>query len=427
MFKNKVMKAGTIVTVMLLLAAFLSMGSPGIAKEKLTVWIGGHVVEEEAGWKKIVGDFEAKYNIDVEYQLIGFEVYYSKLIVAFEAGEPPDVCFADLGGWAPVFASHGWLEPLDDRLDAWPDTNQIWENLWATVSYKGKRYGLPWFTDDRLLLYNHNMFRDAGLDPDNPPVKWHDLVGDAMLLTDPVKGLYGYGVSGAMSEITTLAYMIFLYGAGGEVLTPGYKSAAFNTPEGLEALRFYTDLFLKYKVSPPATIGYTEDDYRTMMAQNRVAMAVGGPWSIPLIEAANPAIKGNYGFALHPYLKQEASVLGGWATVIAKESRRKDAAWKFMSYITGKDIWMWWIDKYHGPMPTRKDVCLESPVLTQDPRWKMIIDVFPTAHVRAPIAEWTKISYAIQSMVQKVLSKKMSAAEALIWGASEVDTALGAK
>lgn len=427
MFKENLTKGGAFLGVVLLLVAFIGTGSVGIAKEKLTVWVGGHVVEQEEGWEKIVNDFEAKYGIDVEYRLIGFEVYYSKLITAFEAGEPPDVCFADLGGWVPVFASYGWLEPIDEKLDAWKDTGQIWENLWPTVSYKGKRYGLPWYTDDRSLMYNFNMFRDAGLDPNDPPEKWYDLVGYAMLLTDAAKGKYGYGVSGAMSEITTLGYMIFLYGAGGRLLTPDYKAAAFNTPQGLEALKFYTDLFLKYRVSPPATLSYTEDDYRTMMAMNKVAMAIGGPWSIPLIERANPAIKGNYGFTIHPYLTEPASVLGGWASVIAKKSKHKDAAWKFISYITSKNIWMWWIDQYHGPMPTRKDVCFESPVLTQDPRWRMIIDIFPTAKIRAPIAEWTKISYTIQSMVQRVLSKKMTAAEALIWGSSEVNKILGVK
>ncbi len=44
MSKNKVMRVGTVLTVTLLVAAFLSITSLGIAKEKLTVWIGGHVV-----------------------------------------------------------------------------------------------------------------------------------------------------------------------------------------------------------------------------------------------------------------------------------------------------------------------------------------------------------------------------------------------
>ncbi|MCD6318504.1 sugar ABC transporter substrate-binding protein [Candidatus Aerophobetes bacterium] len=416
-----------ILAYILLFSTLFFVGEVSVAREKLTVWIGGHVVEQETGWAKIVKDFEASSGIDVEYRLIGFEVYYSKLITAFEAGEPPDICFADLGGWVPVFASHGWLESIDNKLDQWKGAEQIWENLWPTVSYKGKRYGLPWYTDDRALMYNFKMFRDAGLDPNNPPERWYEFLGDAMLLTNPSKGQYGYGVSGAMSEITTLGYMMYLFEAGGTLLSSDYNRATFSTKAGLDALQFYTDLFLKYKVSPPATLSYTEDDYRTMMAQNRVAMAIGGPWSIPLIEMANPAIKGNYGFTIHPYLKEPASVLGGWATVIAKKSKHKDAAWEFIKYITSKDVWMWWIDQYRGPMPARMDVCLESPILSQDPKWKVIIDIFPTAHIRPPIAEWTKISYTIQSMIQKVLSKKMGAAQALIWGKTEVDKILGSE
>ena len=34
---------------------------------------------------------------------------------------------------------------------------------------------------------------------------------------------YGYGVSGKRSEVATLGYMIFLHGAGGELLTEDYS------------------------------------------------------------------------------------------------------------------------------------------------------------------------------------------------------------
>ena len=65
---------------------------------------------------------------------------------------------------------------------------------------------------------------------------------------------YGYGVSGKRSEVATLGYMIFLHGAGGELLTEDYSKAAFNTPAGLSALKFYTELFTEHKVSRPHPI-----------------------------------------------------------------------------------------------------------------------------------------------------------------------------
>jgi len=418
------MRKGFVYVLMVFLLVFAASSMVVAAGEKLTVWVGGHVVEEEDTWKEIISDFTQKTGIEVEYQLIGFEVYYDKLVAAYSAGQGPDVCFADLGGWVPTFAAQEWLEPLDDRLATSDATEQIWPNLWPTVTYEGKRYGLPWYTDCRLLLYNTKMFTDAGLDPQKPPVTWDDLLATAQKLSDESKKIYGYGVTGAKSETATLAYMIYLYGAGGEFLTEDYSKAAFNTPEGLEALKFYTDLFVQYKVSPPGTLSYTEDDYRTMMAQNKVAMAIGGPWSFPLIEMANPEIKGNYAVAIHPYKTTPASVLGGWASVISKTSTQKDAAWKFVDFITSYDVWMKWVEENGGPMPTRQDVCKDAPTFQADPKWQVIFETFPYAKVRPPIPQYPQISDQIQTMIQNVLSGQDTAENAIQKAEEEVNKLL---
>lgn len=410
------------VLVALLLAVLVS-GS-AFAQDKLTVWVGGHVVEQEQTWAEIIQSFEEATGIEVEYRLIGFDVYYDTLVTAFSAGQGPDMTFADLGGWVPTFAAQGWIEPLEDRLAASDITEQIWPNLWPTVTYNGVRYGLPWYTDCRVLMYNKIMFEEAGLDPDKPPVTWDELLEYAKILTDPRQMKYGYGVSGKRSEVATLGYMMFLFGAGGELLTEDYSKAAFNTPEGLAALKFYTELFTVHKVSPPATPSYGEDDFRSMMAQNRVAMAISGPWAFPLIEMANPAIKGNYAVALHPYSAEPASVLGGWASVISSTSKMKDEAWQFIEYITSYDVWRMWIARHGGPMPTRMDVAFDAPEF-DDPRWEVILEVFPYAKVRPPIPEWPEVSDRIQNMIQVVITGQATAEEAITTAEQEINAILG--
>lgn len=418
------MKGVTVRRVLTLaVAVLLALTSAASAAQPLTVWVGGHIVEQEQTWAEIIRNFEKETGIDVEYRLIGFEVYYDNLVTAFSAGNPPDVTFADLGGWVPTFAARGWLEPLDDRLAKSEVTAQIWPNIWPTVEYEGKRYGLPWYVDDRLLLYNTEMFEKAGLDPNKPPETWDELLEYAKILTDPSKGQYGYGVSGLKSEVTTLGYMIFLLGNGGQLLTDDYKHVAFNTQEGIEALQFYTDLFTKHRVSPPGTLSYGEDDYRTMMAQGRVAMAIGGPWSFPLIELANPAIKGKYRVALHPYNTKPASVFGGWASVIAAQSNQKDEAWAFIEYITSYDVWREWVRRHGGPMPARMDAANDAPELS-GVNWDVVREVFPIASFRPPIPQWPEVSDQIQTMVQNVLTGRMDAATAVQQAAENIERIL---
>lgn len=382
------------------------------AQEPVKIWVGGQVAELDDTWNSVMEGFTEETGIPVDVQLFGFDVYYDKLITALQGGSGPDLAFADLGGWVPTFASNGWLESMDSLINSWDGKDQIWENLWPTVTYEGEYYGLPWYTDCRLLMYNEIMFREAGLDPNNPPETWEELVETATKLTNSDKKIYGYGQSGTKTEHTSLGFIIFLYGNGGQLLTDDYSKAAFNTPEGVEALQFYTDLDKKYKVTPNA-LSYNEDDYRNLMAQGRVAMAVGGPWSFSLIEDANPALIDNYTVSIHPYGKEPASVLGGWALVIPKASRNKDNAWKLAEYLDSNEVWNFWIEEKGSPMPARMDVCFEAPHFKGDEKWETIFEVFPSAVPRPPIPEYPQVSDQIQQMVQSVLLGQKTAAQAI--------------
>lgn len=408
-------KALLVVLILCVLVSSLTMA------KTLKIWIGGQVAELDQTWDDIISKYEKESGNEVEVQLFGFDVYYDKLLAALEAGFGPDLAFADLGGWVPTFAAKDWLVNLDSQIESWDGTDQIWPNLWPTVAYEGSLYGLPWYTDCRLLLYNKTMLKDAGFD--NPPETWEEFCYVADKITDSSKRTYGYGVSGTKSEVTTLGYMMFLYAAGGELLTEDYSEPAFNTPEGLRALKFYTDLAKKWEVSPNA-LSYGEDDYRNMMAQGRVAMSVGGPWSFALIEQANPAIKGNYSVALHPYGAVPASVLGGWALVIPKSSENPEEAWGLAEYLTSYDTWMTWIEANGSPMPVRMDVCADAPTF-DDEKWQVIFDAFPFAVCRPPIPVYPKVSEEIQMMVQNVLMDKMTPEEAIAVADANVREILG--
>ncbi len=412
------------VMVVLAMLAIMALSFVGFG-ETISLWIGGQVAALGTTWNTLIKQFEQQTGITVNVQRIGFDVYYQKLVTAYRSGEAPDLAFADLGGWCPAFAARGWIMPLDDFLANWDGTSAIWPNLWSAVTYKGKRWGVPWYTDCRLLLYNTDMFKKAGLDPNNPPKYWEQLLIDALKLTNKSEHIYGYGVSGRMDEITTLGYMIFLYGAGGQLLNDDNTKAAFDSPAGLRALEFYTALG-KLGVSPDPLTN-NEDSYRPMLAQGRVAMAIGGPWSFPLLAKENPAIVGHYKVALHPYAVRPASVFGGWALVVAANTQHKDAVFKLIKFLDSYETWMYWTEHENGPLPARKDVALNTPAFKKPEvadLWDVVLKTFPTAYARSPIPQWPEVSTEIQKMVESVLLNKMSPQEAITYYAQEVNKIL---
>lgn len=394
----------------LMLVVGVSAFSAGESEDNtITVWIGGQVAEVDDTWVELEEQFEEETDYNVEVESFGFEVYRDQLVTALDGGTGPDLAFADLGGWVPEFADQGWLMSMEDMINEWDGEDQLWDNMWPTVEWEGERYGLPWYTDARLMLYNRDMFRDAGLDPDDPPETYEELVDAATTIRDELgDDVYGYGVSGTATEHTTLGYMVFLASNGGQLLSDDLTEARFDSEEGIEALQQYTELSTEHDVSPDP-VSYHEDDYREFMAQDQVAMAIGGPWSFPLIEEANPDI--DYHLAVHPYGESPGSVLGGWALVIPEAADNPEGAWEYAQYLTSYDSWYYWIDQEGGPMPTRRDVAEDHPDF-EDERWQNIFEVFPDATNRPAIPVWPEVSQQIQNMVQDVLLGEATPEEA---------------
>ena len=50
------------------------------------------------------------------------------------------------------------------------------DGAWNTVSFEGKRYGMPWILDTMYLFYNKAMLAKAGIA--GPPKTWAELSDD---------------------------------------------------------------------------------------------------------------------------------------------------------------------------------------------------------------------------------------------------------
>ena len=69
-----------------------------------------------------------------------------------------------------------------------------------SATWDGKYYAVPKATNTIALYYNKDMFRAHGLDPDQPPETWDELVETARTLTDPENNVYGLAFSAKANE-----------------------------------------------------------------------------------------------------------------------------------------------------------------------------------------------------------------------------------
>src|SRR6185312_1087767 len=120
-----------------------------------------------------------------------------------------------LGG--TEFAAKGYLQPLKPE-DVGYSSEDFWPGALKAVTWQGVTYGIPTNNETMALIWNADIFKRAGLDPDKPPATWDDVVKYSKAIKDKL-GIPGYGmVAKQNAGNTPFRFMPQLWAYGGGAL-----------------------------------------------------------------------------------------------------------------------------------------------------------------------------------------------------------------
>lgn len=362
---------------------------------------------------KMAEEFAAKNpDIKVNVRSVQFQDMVNELAKAMATGEAPDVTYIDNPDVA-LFASHNLLLDMKPMIDKSSviKLDQIYPGPLASVSYKGGIYGVPRGANTIALYYNADMFKAAGLDPDQPPKTWDELYADAQKLTQKDKGIYGLAFSAAASEEGTFQFLPWLQMTGSN-----YDKV--NTPGGEKALTLWKKFLDEGLASKDTLIRGQWDSAGTFNAGS-AAMDISGPWELPRM---SKDAKFTFRVAMLPVPEagaQRASALGEGDNVIVANTKHPEEAFKFVEYMYSQMPRVW---NEFGYMPA-------YPVTIDKPDYPEAYAVFSEsmkyARNRGPSPDWAKISKAIQTAIQTSLTGQAAPADALAVAQKSIDGTLG--
>lgn len=238
----------------------------------------------------------------------------------------------------PIYAKSKWIAPLDGFLakDAAFDQSDIIKPMAASLTGDdGKVYGEPFYGESSFLMYRKDVFAAKGLTmPDKPT--WQqvaDLAAKANGAQPNMKGICLRGQPGWGQVFAPLTTVVNTFGGTwfNKDWTPGV-----NAPEFKQATQFYVDLVRTYGEAGAPQAGFTE--CLNNMQQGNVAMWYDATSAAGSLEAADSPVKGKVGYVAAPVVKTPSSGwLYAWAWGIQQASKKQDAAWKFISFASGKD------------------------------------------------------------------------------------------
>lgn len=390
----------------------------------ITLWEGYTEVEANS-IKALAAEFNKTHpNITVNVQFYGNNDYaLQKVLAAIAGGKPPDISYL-YGSWAPNIATNPQVVTLNKLIAQDPSIN--WNDFWpagrkvATVN--GKIIGVPALVDNLALVYNKTLFKQAGLPTPTPTWTWSDFENAALKLTDPAKKQFGWAYVNDASEDTVWRFWAMLWQAGGSILSPDGKQAAFNSAAGVKALTLLQRLAAKHSIY----LDNGSDNYLSVFNNGHIGMLWTGPWDLSQIVSS----KVKYGVTILPGDANHQTISGPDNWVMFNNGQAHTAAaWTFLKWLTSPAVDLKWATMT-GDLPIRASVA-KLPGYTQFTSKYPGIAVWASnlanaTQSRPQITVYPKISTVIGQAVQSVLLGKAQPQQALSQAAQQVNGILAA-
>lgn len=398
-------------------------------KVQIEYW---HVAAESFGGgtvKELVADFNKKHpNIEVvaKYNPDMYKGLTQNLQAAMASGKSPDV--VQMGYSFLNYAAENFkYTDLNEAFKNAGDANFMKDNFLPNVlnlaqTEEGKQVGLPYSVSVPVLYYNPELFKLAGLDPENPPRTWEEVHKASKAIKEKT-GNMGF----FMQEYAdNWAQQALIESNGGAMLKKvnGKVQAGFDTPEAAEAYQLLADM-VKEGNGLHAT---NEEGFQAYLSGKlgMVCTTIGKRANFeksakfPVKAAPFPT------FGSKP-MKVPAG--GNFLMCFSKDAEKQKAAIEFIKYLESPASLAKW-STGTGYLPPRKGVA-EDPngfkkIVDENKNIQMALKMMPNASKWAsfPGANGLQAEQLLIDVRDIILSGKMSAKDALHQTAEKINTLL---
>lgn len=250
---------------------------PADVSGELTWWDTSDATNEAPAYEALIKEFEKEYpNVTIDYQSVPFADAQNKFKTAAQAGSgAPDILRAEVA-WVPEFASLGYLYELDGTALT-DDQDDFLAAPVGSTKFDGKTYGVPQVTDSLALMYNKELFKEAGIN--EAPTTWEEMQDAAKKIKDET------GKDGAYLNPTGYYMLPFIYGEGGDLIDAEGEKITVNDEQSVAGAEIVQDLLGSDGFTKPAAT----DAYTAMMkdfTSGDVGMIIQGPWEVKNISDA---------------------------------------------------------------------------------------------------------------------------------------------
>lgn len=341
-----------------------SAGPEGVDDgSELTLWTRAPL-EKQA--KLLVEAYNASHENQVKLTVVPNDDYVAKVGAAAGSDSLPDLFAADIV-YVPNWVEQGLFQDLTANIDGLDFKDEINQGHLAAGTADGKEHVLPFVLDLSMLFWNKELYKEAGLDPEQGPTTLAEFAEDAKAVQALNKpDTYGTATGLNCGGCLVFTWFPSVWADGEQVMNEEGTESLLAEDGAKEVYSTWADLWKsgavlpssKDEAGPTWTAGFTEGKVGVMPYPATLLSST--PFDVGV--SGIPGPKGG-----------DSTFVGGDGIGVSKDSKKAAQSWNFLSWLMSEDAQVGVLAK-DNDVVSRSDLA-ENEYSSKDPRLVTINEV----------------------------------------------------
>jgi len=342
----------------------------------VTVW--HWMTDREPAFQELAKRYEASTGVKVNFELYApSDAYSQKVRAAAQGGNLPDI-FGILGEKRDFssFVKAGHILELTPYMEAdlgkWKNSffpKALAVNEFSEGNSYGVKvgiYGAPIDVMTIQMLYNKDLFKQLGLNPNRPPQIFSEFID----IGKKIKAAKMLGLVSGWGEVWMIDCLANNYAFNimgkDKVLATIRGEVPYTDSDWIKVLTLFKEM-QESGVLANGLVTMVNKTAEQLFANGRAVFAFNGSWCVNVYKGMDPNL--NYGAMLPPKASDKfpMSIWGGAGSsfMVNARSKNKVEAVKFLQWLTEKDQQVYLAEQTNN-LPANKDSIKRIPeVLSQ--------------------------------------------------------------
>ena len=342
----------------------------------LTLWTRAPL---ELQARLLVDAYNKTHKNQVELTITPNDDYVSRVGAAAGSGDLPDLFAADIV-YVPNWTEGGLFADITERIKSLPYADSINQGHIEAGTYDGSQFVLPFILDLSVMFYNKDLYREAGLDPEQGPQTLEEFKEHALAIQKLDKpGVYGSYFGGNCGGCNVFTWFPMIWASGEDVMNEDGTESLLAGDTAKQVYETWRDLERAGALAP----GSRDETGATWVADFQKGNIGVMPYPATLLPTADETV--DVGVSPIPGVDGgQSTFIGGDGIGISKDSEAPDQAWSFLSWLTSEEAQVKVLAANNSTV-ARTDL-VDNKYAASDPRVATINEVAAAEQSKTPVA-----------------------------------------